>query len=439
MFSSALFLGFCFFAQDSLAANHYVRKGATGSNNGSNWTDAWNELNQINWTVVNPGDTVLVGQGTYTTRLTMSKAGAGGARITVQKATDAGYNGQVTIPGVTVTAPYNTLDGVNRNSFTITATTGGLVDINTGVPTDIFELKHAYVLGYPSAVYIGGRMFNSRSGGFFIDGCEFYNIHGSEDQLIMTSPGSGSETIRIENSIFRHWASLYIEGASWSPPWTHSDLFQDYCGTSDCYRGDFTFKYNLVDGSGVDTDTESYFHDVFMNAYTHYDDVDVEYNVFKDGSDVIKIKSADSVRITNNVFAGPTVNPYACYTTCSPLTIVNNIYYNVRGTYGVSVSQNSIWSGSSGYVSGNGNLQADPLFVNPNLILGADAAGFTADDGFNILSGSPAINAGAVFGQTRDIRNNPISGLPDIGAYEYGAGGASDTTAPVVPTGLTVN
>ena len=121
--------------------------------------------------------------------------------------------------------------------------------------------------------------------------------------------------------------------------------------------------------------------------------------------------------------------------------MANNIYYNVRGTTYNVTKQNSIWFGSSpGYEAGNGNLQADPLFVAPNSILGTDGVGFTADDGFNILSGSPAINAGLILGQIRDIRNNSISGIPDIGAYEYGGGSPPppDTTPPVAPGGLTI-
>ena len=181
-----------------------------------------------------------------------------------------------------------------------------------------------------------------------------------------------------------------------------------------------------MDDSGINTDTESYIHDVFMNAYTHYNNVDVEYNVFKSASDVVKIKSANSVRITNNVFADR-VNHFACYTTCSPVVIANNIYYNARNSFG---AQNSIVFGTSG---ASGTTQAAPLFVNPDSILGADNIPFTADDGFNIRSTSPAINTGTNLNQTRDIIGNSISGVPDIGAYEYYSG------QPVTPPATPVN
>jgi hypothetical protein len=60
-------------AADGFAANWYVLKGATGSNNGTNWTNAWNEMNQINWSSVACGDTIWLGGGTYTTGLTVGK------------------------------------------------------------------------------------------------------------------------------------------------------------------------------------------------------------------------------------------------------------------------------------------------------------------------------------------------------------------------------
>ncbi len=67
------------------AGNWYVRKSATGSNNGTNWTNAWNELNQINFTSVACGDTVWLGGGTYTTVLTISKMCRSGSPLKIYR------------------------------------------------------------------------------------------------------------------------------------------------------------------------------------------------------------------------------------------------------------------------------------------------------------------------------------------------------------------
>ncbi len=59
------------------------------------------------------------------------------------------------------------------------------------------------------------------------------------------------------------------------------------------------------------------------------------------------------------------------------------------------------------------------MFVDPTNVLGPDGVPFTDDDGFNLKSGSAAINKGTKTVDSTDIRDNPISGAADIGAYEY--------------------
>src|SRR5260370_24736721 len=53
--------------------NWYVLKGAAGSNNVTSWTNAWNEMNQINFSTVACGDTIWLAGGTYTTTLAVNK------------------------------------------------------------------------------------------------------------------------------------------------------------------------------------------------------------------------------------------------------------------------------------------------------------------------------------------------------------------------------
>jgi hypothetical protein len=85
---------------------HYVSKGASGLNNGTSWANAWNEMNQINWSVVNPGDTILIYGGStemvYTTMLNLTKSGTAGNPITLKKATESGRNGTVRIFGAEI-------------------------------------------------------------------------------------------------------------------------------------------------------------------------------------------------------------------------------------------------------------------------------------------------------------------------------------------------
>lgn len=73
------------------AGNWYVRKGAVGTNAGTNWTNAWNELSQVNFTTVACGDTVWIAGGTYTTSLSINKTCTSPSQLAINRvlATDA--------------------------------------------------------------------------------------------------------------------------------------------------------------------------------------------------------------------------------------------------------------------------------------------------------------------------------------------------------------
>jgi hypothetical protein len=83
-------------------ATYYVSK--RGNNeDGRSWETAWNELNQIDWAVVEPGDTILLDGGAeqmvYQSTLTVRQSGAEGRPITIRLADEEGRNGQVVIFG----------------------------------------------------------------------------------------------------------------------------------------------------------------------------------------------------------------------------------------------------------------------------------------------------------------------------------------------------
>jgi hypothetical protein len=75
----------------------FVAKGAPGTRTGSctsagtNWTNAWGEMDQINWSCVQPGDTVWLAGGTYAKGFAAGASGAAGKPITIARAlsTDA--------------------------------------------------------------------------------------------------------------------------------------------------------------------------------------------------------------------------------------------------------------------------------------------------------------------------------------------------------------
>lgn len=86
----------------SAGRTFYVSK--TGSNaDGTSWATAWNELDQINWAAIRPGDRILLDGGSnqmlYESTLTLSKSGTPDQPIKIQLADEAGRNGKVIIFG----------------------------------------------------------------------------------------------------------------------------------------------------------------------------------------------------------------------------------------------------------------------------------------------------------------------------------------------------
>ncbi len=75
-----------------------------GSNGtGQSWSTAWNELSQINWSTLLPGDNVVIDGGSasmvYRSTLDIQRSGTAAAPIIIRLSTEAGRNGQVNIDG----------------------------------------------------------------------------------------------------------------------------------------------------------------------------------------------------------------------------------------------------------------------------------------------------------------------------------------------------
>src|SRR5688572_17405393 len=70
------------------SANWYVDQNASGIASGRTWGDAWNRFSQINWTSVQPGDTLFISGGTngarYRESLVVGKSGTSNAAVTIR-------------------------------------------------------------------------------------------------------------------------------------------------------------------------------------------------------------------------------------------------------------------------------------------------------------------------------------------------------------------
>lgn len=110
------------------AANHYVRAGATGANNGADWNNAFTNVP----TTLVRGDTYYVADGAYDTELDLDDAASGNLVITIKKATIADHgtetgwldsygDGQAVWqgdPGWAIRTDDWVIDGAKRDSLT---------------------------------------------------------------------------------------------------------------------------------------------------------------------------------------------------------------------------------------------------------------------------------------------------------------------------------
>ncbi|MDX6206110.1 MAG: hypothetical protein QOF39_2167, partial [Frankiales bacterium] len=182
----------------------YVSK--TGNNaDGRTWATAWNELANIQWSLVQPGDRVVIDGGStacpsnydfanhatnrpgltcgmeYTTALTVRKSGTSSAPISIQLAQDAGRNGTVVIFGGRSTMlPY-----CDQTSY---AASGTAKPNGVSIP------------GY-SNIVIDGR---HRSG---------IMLYGAQDGVDLSSDATSYVTLRnmeiFDNGIFSTWSYGY--------------------------------------------------------------------------------------------------------------------------------------------------------------------------------------------------------------------------------------
>src|SRR6266702_3408021 len=74
-------------AQTASAANKYLRVGATGSNNGTDWTNAYSSMGSVSFSGMGAGDTLFVAAGTYNGSMTVNVSGASGYLLNIKPAT----------------------------------------------------------------------------------------------------------------------------------------------------------------------------------------------------------------------------------------------------------------------------------------------------------------------------------------------------------------
>jgi len=390
------------------AANFYVRNGASGANNGSDWTNAWSQMSKINYSSINPGDTIFIAAGTYDA-LNIGKSGAAGNPITFKRATAVehgtatgwtnSYDGQVDINGGgslgainmgSSSRSYITIDGVTKYGIKATNATA-IIRAVGGTLNNNITIRYVEMASSGSGISedcLQGRGNNLLLENSYLHDCDNVNTHGDGIQWF-----SGNDII-VRYNIFKNTGQIMmLTETAWGNEYVNNlnvyyNVFYNRGGQH--YNG---ISKKLCPQSG------NYWH-IYNNTY------DLE---------------ATSSNGFNNVFSGAG--------SCSLMDFKNNavIYSNASSTGDISHSYNA-YDNSSQYSvysipSETGRVAAADLgFVN------ADSADY------HLTPSSPLIGKGINVGLSTDFDGKPVPATPSIGAFEPG----SSLSALLPPTNLKV-
>ena len=421
-----------------MANNFYVRQGASGSNSGSNWTNAWSDVTQINWNSVKPGDSIWIAGGTYG-QLTIGKSGTTNnaiyiARVRSTNAVPASapgwnssYDSTVIINLVNGSGGYSwwTLDGqVPYGGIIVTnptVTTGNGIELGNTGPENYISLLNlddagSVQDGVGGSQDIRALNFNLQtpSHGLYVAWCAFHNY----DTLWSTL---GMSDWTVEHNKFYH---NYNGGTG-----LHPNIIQVMGATN------WVFRYNEIYGwqdEGIMMDFVGSSDPPCVNVWIYG-------NLWHD------CLTGRSARVAE-----------AQYNPMGPVYFFNNTVVNVDLTF---LAGNGAGSWLPGCVSSNNiffNVGAAPLGFNGNQDYNLASGANTEAHGIGNASASIFVNyaaqnyhivtnvgslfprnmgvaLGAPYNIDFDGNVRGADGAWDIGAYE--AGGSSrivDLTPPTV-------
>ena len=410
------------------------------------------------------GDTVLVRGGNYDERVTFSKSGTAGSKIIFKPyqvenviiakgfIIHSNYirleHFEVT-PGetglssdqcqVTIEGDYNEIDTLNIHNTELDLRSA--LRINSGHNNTISNISLTYTGGFSSdeyssnntikggtIAYSGGKSIVLYGMGQIIDGL---TIH---DPGQAASPFDDADCMNIHGSghIIRnnHIYNIFSTAAS-----QHTDIIQWWDGVSD-----LTFENNTIGSFAVGGPFNEHDGGNFIMIEGNCPRITWKNNVFMgdnyflfnihpanlpDGSDWVFVNNTvyhkggirdnpnlRNWKIENNIFLFPIY-----FANASTFSIKNNLY--IEGATKSTFDVNSIESASAN-------------FINPDI---SAATGYGRNADWRLQPSSPAINAGVLDSNTppndkdENLRN---VGVPDIGAYEYGATEGTDDLPPSV-------
>lgn len=426
------------------AANHYIRAGAMGANNGSDWANAYVSLPAM----LNRGDTYYIADGTYG-GYTFDDAVSGTTLITIKKATisdhgtDTGWNSSygdgvaIFTSGLTFTTGYWVFDGItgsfkNGHGFHIDMTADTGVKNGIRIQASYITISHTKI-SWPdrdSETYMNPSSTSAGIEGNAYNGVDWDELAGINISYVYIEEVPGYPFR------FIHSKGLVIE---------HCALF------------------------GMHSDAERHSSIVIIRTM-HSDNGTIRYNWFEEGEGTGGIVFYDNVNhidwaVYGNVFyqsggeggfgmgiVAANTHPNDPYLRVTNLKIYNNTIVGVAGNSGISmdyngvnvVAYNNLWhnvpwlpafygfsydynyySSCSGQFAFTPGAHENPWSDGSSIITSNP---FVASGSGNLhlnaaLPGYPGYSLGSPYNYDIEGYLRGEDGVFDRGAYEYVSGG----------------
>jgi PKD repeat protein len=475
-------------ASSSHAAAWYVDNSLSSSANvGTNWANAWTNLNLASG--VNPGDTVYISGGNVSQTYWLTNttwqlvSGTNNAPVTYRVGQDSGYNGTVVLNGGSMEA--NAING-----------TPGWVTINGG-----YNGQNHLVVS------------NFICGSFYLNGCsnvvlQYVTVYGAIQLLSPIAveignlvhyppPGATKESATIPAAISPAYYSAYYAAMAGNTSYTASLFIHDstiyvlrdgtttgegdicvgtdfdHSTLSNCYFASIVNPaYNggkhqealqfgadnflrMMDCTVVNMEyagafggpTSTSVHDLqFFNNVFYYTDP-----LFTNGSAAVDIIIGEggatnliyNVLVANNTFAdanyGLQIGPYDQIGSYSNVVVVNNLCTN-NSQAGISCVTTNAGPLTNAivcfYNKAGGNTVTPVNLAGPSTSGEATFVSYTpyaANNDFHLAANDTGATGNgtnwpsACFGADKDGNPRPASGPWDIGAYQYSTNGVAPT------------
>ncbi len=416
-------------SQSVLATTLYVKANATGSNNGTSWTNAYTSL-QSALTAAVATDEIWVAAGTY-----YPTAGIDRSISFVMKNSVKIYGGFAGIGTETSLSQRN-----YSTNITILSGDIGTVSVNTDNSYHVVSnsnLNNTAILdGFTiTKGNANGGIGNSNGGGMYngfssptITNCTFTanaanrggGMYNSSSSPTITNCTFSANTATFGGGMYNDGSSPTITNCTFSANTGSSSGggIENNISSSPTITN-CTFSANTAyAGGGIDN---------FGSNSTTIANCTFSANTATFGGGGIYYSSSSSGTIKNSIFyqnTGDSPNRKNIY---KDGTTALNVSNSLVDDYSATNSINITW--------GTGIITSNPLFFNSADPDGVDNIFRTADDGLTLSNCSPAINAGdnADVAATDILGNSRIFNTTvDLGAYEYQSATISPVSSPTV-------